>query len=308
MQQFAIVFTCNPDQPRLSTSTISSACSLAGGEAVGEPRWLSPGIACEVMFSTDKSERDIVLAALREEFAGQETDVNLIFDDCNRRKSLLLADMDSTIIQQECIDEIASYAGMGGQVSAITERAMRGEIDFEEALRARVSLLKGLKREDLHHALSERIQLMPGAEPLVATMAANGAYCALVSGGFTFFTSEIARRVGFHENRANTLLFDHDVLSGEVATPILGREAKLAALVELLGAHNLGSAASIAVGDGANDLAMIRHAGLGVAYRAKPVVGAEADANIVYGDLTALLYLQGYGRDEIVWGKVGGER
>ena len=302
MQQFAIVFTCNPDQPRLSASTVSSASTRAGGGTAAELRWLKPGTACEVMFSTDKTERNTVLAALRDEFAGQEVDVNLIVCDQNRRKRLLIADMDSTIIQQECIDEIAAFAGAGAQVSAITERAMRGEIDFEDALRERVGLLKGLIRDDLHRALDERIYLMAGAKPLVATMSASGAYCALVSGGFTFFTSEIARRVGFHENRANTLLFDDDVLSGEVAAPILGREAKLAVLVELLSTRNVDRAASIAVGDGANDLAMIRHAGLGVAYRAKPVVGAEADASIVYGDLTALLYLQGYTHEDIVWG------
>lgn len=304
MQQYALVFTCDPRHPRLTASLISNLLSLQEKELAAEPVWLNPGIACEFTLSTGEVQPDSWLVRLREELEGREIDVNLVVKDRHRRKSLLIADMDSTIIQQECIDEIADFAGVGSRVSAITERAMRGEIDFEGALRERVGLLKGLTRGDLQRALDERIKLMPGAAELVATMSANGAYCALVSGGFTFFTNEIARRVGFDENQANTLLFDGDELTGEVGEPILGREAKLAALVETLSAHNLETADAIAVGDGANDLAMIAHAGLGVAYRAKPVVGAQADAAIVYSDLTALLYLQGYSRDELRSGKL----
>lgn len=217
-----------------------------------------------------------------------------------RRKRLLIADMDSTIINVECIDELADFAGMKAEVSAITERAMRGELDFEAALRERVAMLKGLPLADLQRAYDERVRLNPGARTLVRTMTAHGARAFLVSGGFSFFTRRVAEAAGFDANRANTLIENGDVLAGTVGEPILGREAKLAALNEE--AANLGVplSATLAVGDGANDLAMIAASGLGVAYRAKPIVAAQAHAKVDHADLTALLYFQGYSRAEFV--------
>jgi phosphoserine phosphatase len=206
--------------------------------------------------------------------------------------------MDSTIIQQECIDEIADFAGVKPVVAAITERAMRGELDFASALRERLSLLRGLPVSDLQRVADERLALMPGARTLVRTMKTHGAYCALVSGGFTFFTAIVARMVGFDAHFANTLETADGRLTGRVVEPILGREAKLAALQALAVEHGIQGPETLAVGDGANDLAMVKAAGLGVAFHAKPLVAAEADAAITHGDLTALLYLQGYRREE----------
>ena len=217
-----------------------------------------------------------------------------------RRKRLLIADMDSTIINVECIDELADYAGVKAEVSQITERAMRGELDFEGALKERVAMLKGLPLADLQRAYDERVRLNPGARTLVRTMTGHGAKAFLVSGGFSFFTSRVAAAAGFDAHRANTLIENGDVLAGTVGMPILGREAKLAALKEE--AANLGAplSATLAVGDGANDLAMIEASGLGVAYRAKPIVAAQAHAKVDHADLTALLYFQGYRADEFI--------
>jgi phosphoserine phosphatase len=218
-----------------------------------------------------------------------------------RRKMLFLADMDSTMIAQECIDELADLVGLKQHVAAITERAMRGEIAFEPALRERVGLLKGLPSGTVEKVIAERVTLTPGARTLVATMRANGAYACLVSGGFTLFTGPIAKTIGFDENRANTLLIGSDGhFRGEVGEPILGREAKLATLTELREKLRLSDFETLAVGDGANDLPMIQAAGLGVAYHAKPVVAEAAAARIDHGDLTALLYLQGYRREEFI--------
>jgi phosphoserine phosphatase len=217
-----------------------------------------------------------------------------------RKKKLLIADMDSTIINVECIDELADFAGLKAEVSAITERAMRGELDFETALRERVAMLKGLPVVDLQRVYDERIQLNPGARTMVRTMAANGARCVLVSGGFTFFTSRVAQAALFHAHRGNTLGEADGVLTGAVGDPILGREAKLAALKEEAGLKQLPLSATLAIGDGANDLAMIEAAGLGVAYRAKPIVAAQADARVDHTDLTTLLYFQGYSADAFV--------
>ena len=217
-----------------------------------------------------------------------------------RRKRLLVADMDSTIINVECLDELADYAGLKAEIAAITERAMRGELEFEGALRERVGMLKGLPVTALQQAYDERVRLNPGARTLVRTMAANGARCVLVSGGFTFFTSRVAEAAGFHANRANTLLDGGGALTGLVREPILGREAKLAALTEEAAALGVPLSETLAIGDGANDLAMIAAAGLGVAYRAKPIVAAEADAKVDHADLTALLYFQGYALSEFV--------
>ena len=217
-----------------------------------------------------------------------------------RCKSLLVADMDSTIIDVECLDELADFAGKKAEISAITERAMRGELEFEGALRERVGMLKGLPIGALQRAYDERIQLNPGARTLVRTMAANGARCLLVSGGFTFFTERVAAAAGFQDHRANTLIEAGGALTGEVGEPILGREAKLAVLSAEASALGLDLSATLAVGDGANDLAMIEAAGLGVAYRAKPLVAARAHAKVDHTDLTALLYFQGYRPDEFV--------
>jgi phosphoserine phosphatase len=235
------------------------------------------------------------LATLRAALPG--VDVNAV-PAGGRRKRILIADMDSTIIPVECIDEVADFAGVKPEVAAITDRAMRGELDFEGALRARLALVKGLPEEALARVYAERIRLNPGARVLVRTMAANGAHTALVSGGFTYFTERVAAEAGFAEQRANQLLFVDGALSGAVVEPILGRAAKLEALTGLAQRFSVGTGAAIAVGDGANDISMIEAAGLGVAYHAKPALEASADAVIRHADLTALLHLQGYAEDE----------
>jgi phosphoserine phosphatase len=241
------------------------------------------------------------LDAARAIAAGQPWDVNRVAV-ARRRKKLLVADMDSTIINVECLDELADMAGLKPQIAAITERAMRGELEFEAALKERVGMLKGLGLEALERTYAERVRLNGGAKSLLATMRANGAHTMLVSGGFGFFTRRVAEAAGFHVERGNTLIDDGAALTGDVAMPILGREAKLTALEEGVAANGIGFEDALAVGDGANDLAMIQRAGLGVAYHAKPVVAAAAGAAIQHNDLTALLYLQGYRDDEIVQG------
>lgn len=261
----------------------------------GVPRVLSD-TAFEIGFDGDP---DKVLTHARAFNAGRGFDINVV-PEANRRKKLLIADMDSTIIVCECLDELADMAGLKPEVSAITERAMRGEIEFEAALRERVALLKGLPLDALIRTLRERVQLNAGARALVATMKAHGATTLLVSGGFAFFTSHVARDVGFDGHQANVLLHDGEFLTGEVAEPILGREAKLAALEKAVADLGLSHDDVLAVGDGANDLAMLGRAGLGVAFHAKPIVAEAARARIDHGDLTALLYLQGYRDDEIV--------
>ncbi len=235
-----------------------------------------------------------LVEAARQAVAGLKVDWALLPVE-GRRKSLLIADMDSTIISVECLDELADFAGLKAEIAAITERAMRGELDFESALTERVGKLKGLKLDALARCYDERVQLNPGAETLVKTMAKHGARCVLVSGGFGYFTSRVAARAGFHADRANTLLDDGAALTGAVALPILGREAKLAALLE---ESNNAPETALAIGDGANDLAMIKAAGLGVAYRAKPIVAAEARAKIDHTSLTTALYFQGYKKSE----------
>lgn len=221
--------------------------------------------------------------------------------EAGRRKRVLVSDMDSTVIGQECLDELADYAGVKAEVSAITEKAMRGGVDFEDALKQRVAMLAGLPLDALEACLRERVTLNRGARTLTATMRAHGARCVLVSGGFTFFTSRVARIAGFDADRANTLIDDGARLTGEVQPPILGREAKLIALEAEVRALGGAPSDAVAIGDGANDLAMIVRAGLGVAYYAKPVVAERTRARINHTDLTAVLFFQGYGFDEIVW-------
>jgi phosphoserine phosphatase len=238
-------------------------------------------------------------AVIRAELA--EAPIDIIVQPASiRRKALFLADMDSTMIGQECIDELAAYVGLKDLVAGITERAMRGEIAFEPALRERVALLKGVNLAVVEEIIRERITLTPGGRALVATMRANGGYTALVSGGFTVFTGPLSATIGFDEHRSNTLLAEGGILTGEVADPILGRQAKLDALLELRARFGLAPEQTLAIGDGANDLAMLGEAGLGVAFRAKPAVAAAAHARLDHADLTALLYAQGYRGDEIV--------
>jgi phosphoserine phosphatase len=247
----------------------------------------------------EAAHADGLKAAVDQALSGQPIDFCLQPWD-GREKGLLIADMDSTIIGCECIDELADFAGVKAEVSVITERAMRGELDFEAALRERVAMLKGLPLSVLQQAYDERVQLNAGARTLVRTMRANGARAFLVSGGFTFFTSRVAEAAGFNANRANHLDEAEGLLAGTVRDPILGREAKLQALKEEAGLAGLDLSATLAVGDGANDLAMIGAAGLGVAYRAKPVVAAQAAARVDVADLTALLYFQGYRQADFV--------
>lgn len=231
----------------------------------------------------------------------QEMGVDLVCQPLNgRRKSMLLADMDSTMIQQECIDELADEAGVGAHVADITARAMNGELDFEAALIERVGLLRGLDEAVIGKVLAQRVTYMPGGATLLATMKANGAHAALVSGGFTAFTAQVSAHLGFGEDRANTLLIKDGKLTGDVGHPILGKAAKVQALEEITARIGIGQADVIAVGDGANDLGMLEAAGTGVALHAKPSVAAQCDVRINHGDLTALLYIQGYAKTEFV--------
>jgi len=264
-------------------------------------RCLARGDAYEVAFRAPPGFDPLALARdLRALPGAPPFDLALLPPE-HRRKRLLVIDMESTIIQQECLDELADYLGLRQRVAAITERAMRGELDFAAALRERVRLLKGLAAETLAEVYRDRVTLMPGAETLVATMRANGATCALVSGGFTFFTERVATRLNFDLHQANHLEIAAGRLVGTVGEPILGGEAKLAALQRLSESRGIARALTLAVGDGANDLGMITAAGLGVAFRARPVVAEAAAVSIVHGDLTALLYLQGYCAEEFVF-------
>lgn len=279
----------------LAESTICAAMRDAG-LAISPPDWLAPDLAADVFLDSD--DLPGLRARLRESLADQPVDV-VIQPVAERRKRLLVADMDSTVIEQECIDELADCAGIRAHVSAVTARAMAGEIDFEEALKARVALLKGVRLEEIESILS-RLTLTPGARALVATMRAHGAHTALVSGGFTQFTQHVAAWAGFHESYANRLEIADGVLTGAVAAPVQGREAKRAALEDLRVRLSLPCEATLAVGDGANDLDMLQAAGLGVAFRAKPKVAAAAQARIDHADLTALLYAQGYRDSDII--------
>jgi phosphoserine phosphatase len=265
----------------------------------GAARWLNSGIAADIPFARADAPLTAITAWLRGIVGDRPVDV-AVLPEAYRRKKLLLADMDSTMIEQECIDELAAFVGLKDKVSAITARAMRGEIAFEPALRERVALLRGLPVTIVDEIIARHITLMPGGRTLVATMKAHGAYTALVSGGFTFFTSPIGRMIGFDEDRSNILELEDGKLAGLVRDPILGKEAKQERLIALREERGLRPEETLAVGDGANDLAMLGEAGLGVALHAKPAVAAAADVRIDHGDLTALLYLQGYRASEFV--------
>ncbi|MEZ5753733.1 MAG: phosphoserine phosphatase SerB [Paracoccaceae bacterium] len=287
---FIATLLTDPQTPILERATVEAVRNAWGG---GDAVWLEPGVAAEFPLESMPLNRWEVWEGL------QGLRVDLVVQAAEgRRKRVLLADMDSTMIRQECIDELADEAGVGARVAEITKAAMNGELDFEGALRERVGLLKGLPVAVIDRVIRDRITLMPGGRELVATMKANGAYAALVSGGFTAFTSRIAGVLGFDENRANTLNSDGDLLDGTVADPILGRQAKVDALVDITKRLSIPEAAVMAVGDGANDLGMLKRAGAGVALHAKPVVAAECDIRINHGDLTALLFAQGYRREE----------
>jgi phosphoserine phosphatase len=273
---------------------IHKACLRAA--KAGDIDWLKQGKAFDIGFEGDP---DAVRAALRETVRDEWLlDINVVSAK-NRRKKLLIADMDSTIVGCECIDELADFVGLKPRVAAITERAMRGELDFTSALRERVALLKGLPLDAMAKVYAERVRLNPGAREVTATVRAHGGHTVLVSGGFTYFTSRVAAAAGFDTHQGNRLIDDGHALTGHVAEPILGREAKLQALEEACARLKCSPDDAIAIGDGANDLDMIRRAGLGVAYHAKPVVAAVAGASIAHGDLTGLLYLQGYRESEI---------
>ncbi len=289
---FVVTLLTAPTAPSLDPALVESLRNAWGG---GDAQWLAPDEAAEFSLTTMPDNQWDVWADL------QNMGVDLILQPLKgRRKKMVLADMDSTMIQQECIDELADEAGVGDRVKDITARAMNGELGFDGALIERVGLLAGLSETVIGKVLKERITLMPGARALLYTMKADGAYAALVSGGFTAFTAKVAAELGFDENRANTLLVADGKLTGDVGRPILGREAKVQALNEITARLGLKAEDVMAVGDGANDLGMLGLAGTGVALHAKPSVAAQCEVRINHGDLSALLYIQGYAKTEFV--------
>lgn len=289
---FTVTLLCAPTAQTLDPSLVESLRNAWGG---GDAVWLAPDEAAEFAIGQMPANQWDVWGDV------QGMGVDLVIQRTEgRRKSVLLADMDSTMIQQECIDELAEEAGVGDHVRDITARSMNGELNFDAALNERVALLAGLNKGVITSVLADRITLMPGGKTMVTTMKSNGAYAALVSGGFTAFTQSVAAELGFDENRANSLLTSDDRLTGKVRMPILGRAAKVEAMQQITTRLGLTKADVLAVGDGANDLGMLGCAGTGVALHAKPAVAAQCDVRINHGDLTALLYLQGYGRDEFV--------
>jgi phosphoserine phosphatase len=287
---FVITLIAKPG--KLQPALVESLRNAWGGQSA---QWLAADEAAEFAVDTKPANLWHVWADV------QEMGVDLVCQPLiGRRKIMLLADMDSTMIQQECIDELADEAGVGARVADITARAMNGELDFEAALIERVGLLRGMDETVIGHVLATRITHMPGAAPLLATMKANGGHAALVSGGFTAFTAQVSAQLGFDENRANTLLIEDGKLTGDVGRPILGKAAKVQALAEITARIGITQDEVIAVGDGANDLGMLHAAGTGVALHAKPSVAAECDVRINHGDLTSLLYIQGYAKTEFV--------
>jgi phosphoserine phosphatase len=294
MTDYVATLVSNPSKPALSDALLSHVAQ-ALPEQVKLTR-LDQHIAVDLTFSARSAkERDDISAKIQRSLARKPIDI-IVQPIHHRRKSLFVADMDSTMIEQECIDELAAEFRLKQKVANITERAMRGELEFDAALRERVKLLKGLDTMVIPKIISEKITFTPGARTLVSTLRKHGVCTALVSGGFTLFTNRIGTALGFNENHANTLLVQKGRLTGEVAEPILGREAKRKTLIELREQFALQPEETLAIGDGANDLDMIREAGLGIAFRAKPAVAAAADARIDHADLTALLYAQGYAR------------
>lgn len=294
---FVATLVSTPTSPAVDQDLVDRVTQVLGQESAATI--LSPGVAADIRFKGSDETAAATASRIRDVIGAAPVDV-FVQPEKGRRKRLLIADMDSTMIRQECIDELAAELGLKEKISDITERAMRGDIEFEPALRERVGLLAGLPVSAIDTVLSNRIVLMPGGRTLVQTMKASGAYCALVSGGFTHFTKSVSAMIGFDENQANTLLEQDGKLTGKVAKPILGRDAKRERLEELVAERALDFSETLAVGDGANDLAMIESAGAGVAYRAKPAVAEVADFRIDHGDLTALLYLQGYSERDFV--------
>ncbi|USU06164.1 phosphoserine phosphatase SerB [Sphingomonadaceae bacterium OTU29LAMAA1] len=290
------MFTATLIGDALGAGDLSAAADrlAAAGCAPGAGVWLEEAIAADLPFASDAAAARVAL-----EGAFAHTDV-VVQPTATRRKALIVADMDSTMITVECIDELADYAGIKAEVSAVTEAAMRGELDFEGALDARVALLEGLDEAVIAQCLAERVHIMPGAKALVRTMRANGAEAVLVSGGFTRFAEPVAADIGFDRAIANVLLIADGRLTGKVAKPIVGSATKEETLLAAIATRGIDPALSLAVGDGANDLAMIRRAGLGAAYHAKPIVAAAAGARVDHGDLSALLYAQGYRRADWV--------
>ncbi|HEV7317982.1 MAG TPA: phosphoserine phosphatase SerB [Ensifer sp.] len=285
----------NPSNPVLTPALAEAAAEAVKASGL---YWLADGIACDIALK-DGTDPGAAEAQLRDVIGAAAIDV-AVQDADSRRKSLLIADMDSTMIGQECIDELAAEVGLKDKVADITARAMNGEIAFEPALIERVALLKGLPLSVVNEVIAKRITLTSGGHTLIATMKSKGHYTALVSGGFTVFTGPIAAMLGFQENRANTLIAEDGILTGEVASPILGKQAKVDALLDIAGRLGISADDALAVGDGANDLGMIQLAGTGVALHAKPVVAEQAKVRIDHGDLTALLYLQGYRKTDFV--------
>jgi phosphoserine phosphatase len=296
---FVVTLICNPANPALDSTVIDGARALLPSPRPAQ--WLFDEVAADIAFGDGSEDIGAIARHLREARGDLPIDI-VVQPLAARRKKLFLADMDSTMIGQECVDELAGFAGVKAHVTEITERAMRGEIEFEPALRERVALLAGLPADVIDKVIKERITLTPGGRSLVATMRAHGAWTCLISGGFTRFTQAIAAEIGFQESRGNELVVRDGKLTGEVKEPILGRAAKFATLGELREAFDLDNIDTLVVGDGANDLGMIAEAGLGIAFHAKPAVAAVAAARIDYGDLTALLYAQGFRRDEFVEG------
>jgi phosphoserine phosphatase len=292
MSDCVLTLIARPDEPALPSLVQRFRAEFAPRSV----EWLSPGEAVDLFVAGDLPDLRVRASRLA---AGAPVDL-AVLPVAGRRKRLFIADMDSTMIGQECIDELADFAGLKARIAGITERAMRGELDFAAALRERVGLLAGLPEETIDRVIAGRITLTRGGRELVGTMRANGARTILVSGGFTAFTDRVARMIGFDENRGNTLEIADGRLAGTVAEPILGREAKLAALEDALVRFGLSADEAIAAGDGANDILMVQRAGLGVAYHAKPALASVADMRVDHGDLTALLFAQGYRRAEFV--------
>lgn len=289
----------NPAIAKLSQGVVENLNQIliSGNLTVEKPVWLAPEEACDLHFEGEYTPE--IAEQVNLLLANDPYDV-VVQPNIRRRKKFLIADMDSTMITIECIDELADFVGMKAHVAAITERAMNGELNFEEALTERVALLKDMNESVLQQAYDERVNYTPGAKNLIQTMRAAGAFCVLVSGGFTFFTERVKDALGFNEQRANTLEVKNGKLTGNVVLPILGKEAKLAHLLHYASDLHVRADEIIAVGDGANDLPMLKAAGTGVAYHAKPNVRKEVNVQINHTDLTSLLYLQGYRKDEII--------